>query len=197
MQYMRTVICMDFGELKFNENQEKTGGMMLEQRIVKLLNQQVNKEFYSAYLYLDFSNYYYDKALDGFGNWFKIQAQEERDHAMLFIQYLQNNGEKIELEAIAKPDIELVSAKAVLAEGLKHEKYVTSLIHNIYDEAYSVKDFRTMQFLDWFVKEQGEEETNAENLVKKFELFGDDPKSLYMLDNELGARVYAAPSLVL
>ena len=197
MQYMRTVICMDFGKLKFNENQEKTGGMMLEQRVVELLNRQVNKEFYSAYLYLDFSNYYYDKGLDGFGNWYKIQAQEERDHAMLFIQYLQNNGEKIELEAIAKPDIELVSAKAVLAEGLKHEKYVTSLIHNIYDAAYSVKDFRTMQFLDWFVKEQGEEETNAENLVKKFELFGDDPKSLYMLDNELGARVYAAPSLVL
>lgn len=197
MQYMRTVICMDFGKLKFNENQEKTGGMMLEQRVVELLNRQVNKEFYSAYLYLDFSNYYYDKGLDGFGNWYKIQAQEERDHAMLFIQYLQNNGEKIELEAIAKPDIELVSAKAVLAEGLKHEKYVTSLIHNIYDVAYSVKDFRTMQFLDWFVKEQGEEETNAENLVKKFELFGDDPKSLYMLDNELGARVYAAPSLVL
>ena len=84
-----------------------------------------------------------------------------------------------------------------LAEGLKHEQYVTSLIHNIYDAAYSVKDFRTMQFLDWFVKEQGEEETNADGLVKKFELFGDDPKSLYMLDSELGARVYSAPSLVL
>lgn len=101
------------------------------------------------------------------------------------------------LEAIDKPAVTLESAKAVLAEGLKHEQYVTSLIHNIYDAAYSVKDFRTMQFLDWFVKEQGEEETNAEGLIKKFELFGDDPKSLYMLDNELGARVYSAPSLVL
>ena len=170
---------------------------MLDSRVVDLLNQQVNKEFYSAYLYLDFSNYYYDLGLDGFGNWYKIQAQEERDHAMLFVQYLQNNGERIRLEAIAKPNVELSSPKAVLGEGLKHEQYVTSLIHNIYDAAYSVKDFRTMQFLDWFVKEQGEEETNADNLVKKFELFGDDPKSLYMLDNELGARVYAAPSLVL
>ena len=101
------------------------------------------------------------------------------------------------LDAIAKPGVELASAKAVLAEGLKHEQYVTSLIHAIYDVAYSVKDFRTMQFLDWFVKEQGEEETNADNLIKKFELFGDDPKSLYMLDSELGARVYSAPSLVL
>ena len=113
------------------------------------------------------------------------------------IQYLQNNGEKVELSAIDKPQVALESAKAVLGEGLKHEQYVTSLIHNIYDAAYSVKDFRTMQFLDWFVKEQGEEETNAESLVKKFELFGNDSKGLYMLDNELGARVYSAPSLVL
>ena len=116
---------------------------------------------------------------------------------MLFVQYLQNNGEKVTLEAIAKPDVELTSAKVVPEEGLKHEQYVTSLIHNIYDAAYSVKDFRTMQFLDWFVKEQGEEETNADNLVKKYALFGDDPKSLYMLDNELAGRVYSAPSLVL
>ena len=170
---------------------------MLDKRVVELLNQQVNKEFYSAYLYLDFSNYYYDKGLDGFGNWYRIQAQEERDHAMLFVQYLQNNGESVSLEAIEKPGVELTSPKAVLSEGLKHERYVTSLIHAIYDAAYSVKDFRTMQFLDWFVKEQGEEENNADSLVKKFELFGDDPKSLYMLDNELGARVYTAPSLVL
>lgn len=170
---------------------------MLDANVVKLLNNQVNKEFYSAYLYLDFSNYYYDQGLDGFGNWYYIQAQEERDHAMLFVQYLQNNGEKIELEVIDKPSVQLTSAKAVLEEGFKHEKYVTELIHTIYDAAYSVKDFRTMQFLDWFVKEQGEEETNADNLVKKFELFGDDPKSLYMLDQELGQRVYTAPSLTL
>ena len=170
---------------------------MLDKKVVELLNQQVNKEFYSAYLYLDFSNFYYDEGLDGFGNWYKIQAQEERDHAMLFVQYLQNNGEKVVLETIDKPQIQIESAKSVLEEGLKHEQYVTSLINAIYDAAYSVKDFRTMQFLDWFVKEQGEEETNADNLVKKYELFGDDPKSLYMLDNELGARTYSAPSLVL
>lgn len=170
---------------------------MLDEKVIELLNQQVNKEFYSAYLYLDFSNYYYDLGLDGFGSWYRIQAQEERDHAMLFVQYLQNNGERAVLEAIGKPDVELTNPKTVLKEALKHEQYVTSQIHNIYDAAHSVKDFRTMQFLDWFVKEQGEEETNADNLVKKFELFGDDPKSLYMLDNELGARVYTAPSLVL
>lgn len=170
---------------------------MLDKKVVDLLNQQVNKEFYSAYLYLDFSNFYYDEGLEGFGNWYRIQAQEERDHAMLMLQYLQNNGEKVVLEAIDRPSVEITDAKSVLEAGLKHEQYVTGLIHTIYDAAYSVKDFRTMQFLDWFVKEQGEEENNAETLVKKFELFGDDPKSLYMLDNELGARVYSAPSLTL
>ena len=157
---------------------------MLDKKVVELLNQQVNKEFYSAYLYLDFSNFCYDQGLDGFGNWYRVQAQEERDHAMLFVQYLQNNGERAVLETIEKPAVAPDSVKMVLAEGLNHERYVTSLIHNICDAAHSVK-------------EQGEEETNAESLVKKYELFGDDPKSLYMLDNELGARVYSAPSLVL
>ena len=170
---------------------------MLDAKVVRLLNEQINKEFYSAYLYLDFSNYYFDQELNGFGNWYKIQAQEERDHAMLFLQYLLNNGERIELEAIAKPDVALESNQAVLEAGLRHERYVTSLIHTIYEAAYAVKDFRTMQFLDWFVKEQGEEESNAESLVKKYALYGSDPRSLYMLDSEMAGRVYAAPSLVL
>ena len=170
---------------------------MLDRKVVELLNQQINKEFYSAYLYLDFSNYFYDKELNGFGNWYRIQAQEERDHAMLFLQYLQNNGERVTLDAIARPDVELTDDMTVLKAGMKHEVYVTSLIHTIYEAAYAVKDFRTMQLLDWFVKEQGEEENNADSLIKKFELYGSDPRSLYMLDSEMAARVYAAPSLVL
>ena len=85
----------------------------------------------------------------------------------------------------------------VLKAGLEHEKYVTALINDIYAEAYEAKDFRTMQFLDWFVKEQGEEETNANELISKMELFGSDPKGLYMLNQELAARVYSAPSLTL
>lgn len=170
---------------------------MLDTKVTELLNEQVNKEFYSAYLYLDFSNYYTEQGLDGFANWYMIQAQEERDHAMLFMQYMQNNGCKVTLDAIAKPDEEFKSFADPLHAGYKHEQYVTSLIHTIYDAANEVKDFRTMQFLDWFVKEQGEEETNAEGLIKKFDLFGSDPKSLYMLDNELAARVYSAPSLTL
>lgn len=85
----------------------------------------------------------------------------------------------------------------VLKAGLEHEKYVTSLINDIYGEAYEARDFRTMQFLDWFVKEQGEEETNANDLISKMELFGSDSKSLYMLNQELATRVYSAPSFVL
>ena len=170
---------------------------MLNEKVAELMNDQINKEFYSSYLYLDMSNYYVDKNLDGFANWFKIQAQEERDHAILFMEYLEANSCKVTLEAVAKPDKRFEEPADPLKAALEHEQYVTSLINNIYDAAYSVKDFRTMQFLDWFVKEQGEEETNADNLVKKYELFGGDPKSLYMLDNELGARVYSAPSLVL
>ncbi len=170
---------------------------MISEKVAKLLNEQINKEFYSAYLYLDFSNFYVDQGLNGFANWYKVQAQEERDHAMLFMQYMQNNDLKVTLEAIEKPDKVFTENKEPLAAALEHERYVTSLINTIYDAAYQEKDFRTMQFLDWFVKEQGEEETNATDLIKKMDLFGADPKSLYMLDNELAARVYTAPSLVL
>lgn len=170
---------------------------MLDPKVTELLVDQVNKEFYSAYLYLDFSNYYKDIGLDGFANWYMIQAQEERDHALLFLQYLQNNSEKVTLEAIAKPDKTYNSAKDPLIYGLEHEEYVTSLIHTIYGAAYDIKDFRTMQFLDWFVKEQGEEEKNAHDMITKYDLFGNDPKSLYMLDQELAGRTYTAPSLTL
>lgn len=170
---------------------------MLDQKVAALLNEQVNKEFYSAYLYLDFSIYYDDIGLDGFSNWYRIQAQEERDHAMLFLQYLQNNGCKVTLDAIQKPDRELKDKLEVLEFGLEHEQYVTSLINTIYEAAQNAKDFRTTQFLDWFVKEQGEEEKNAEDMIKKMKLFGDDAKGLYMLNTEMAARVYSAPSLVL
>lgn len=170
---------------------------MLNKDVAALINDQINKELYSAYLYLDFSNYYKEEGLDGYANWYYIQAQEERDHAMLFLQYMQMNGEKVTLEAIAKPDKELTSLIAPLEFGLEHEQYVTSLINNIYAVAMKANDFRTMQFLDWFVKEQMEEEENAEGNLKRFQLFGSDMKALYDLDTELAARVYSAPSLVL
>lgn len=170
---------------------------MLNGDVAALLNTQINKELYSAYLYLDFANYYTECGLDGFANWYRVQAQEERDHALLFIQYLHNNGEKVVFEAVEKPAQSFTSARGPLAAGWEHEQYVTGLIHTIYACAYEAKDFRTMQFLDWFIKEQGEEEASADTLLKKMELFGSDAKGLYLLDNELGTRVYTAPSLTL
>lgn len=170
---------------------------MLNSKVAKLLNEQIVKELYSAYLYLDFSIYYEQQGLDGFANWYMIQAQEERDHAMLFLKYLQLNGEKATLDVIDKPDKSLENLMAPLKAGLEHEQYVTSLINDIYAAAHEAKDFRTMQFLDWFVKEQLEEEKNADDMIKKMELFGSDPKGLYSLDAEYSARIYSAPSLVL
>ncbi len=169
----------------------------MDKNLAELLNDQINKEFYSAYLYLDMANFYSDKGLDGFANWYEIQAKEEQDHAMLIYQYLHNNNEKVTLKAIAKPDKTFTTLMDPLKAGLEHEQYVTSLINNIYSVATQVQDYRTVQFLDWFVKEQGEEEKNSTDLITKMELFGDDARTLYMLNSELAARVYSAPSLVL
>ena len=159
--------------------------------VAQLINEQINKEFYSAYLYLDFANYYAAAGLDGFENWYRVQAQEERDHALLFFQYLLNNGVAVSFGAIDAPDWTRGDHMTPLKKALEHEQYVTSLINGIYAAAYDDRDFRTMQLLDWFVKEQGEEEKNASDLITKMELFGSDAKGLYMLNSELKARVYA------
>lgn len=169
----------------------------MDQNVSKLLNEQVNAEFYSAYLYLDFANFYETKGLDGFANWYEIQAKEEQDHAMLMYHFMHNNDETVTLEAVAKPDKTFETLLDPLKAGLEHEKYVTSLIHKIYAAAQGVNDFRVLQFLDWFVKEQGEEEKNASDMITKMELFGSDAKGLYMLNSELAARSYTAPSLQL
>lgn len=173
------------------------GGTNMNDKTAALLNDQINKEFYSAYLYLDMANFYTEKGLDGFANWYEIQAKEEQDHGMLMYQYLHNNGIKVTLGAIAKPDKTFTELMDPLKAGLEHEKYVTALINTIYASAQEDNDFRTAQFLDWFIKEQGEEEKNSMDLITKMELFGNDARSLYMLNSELGARTYSAPSLVL
>jgi ferritin len=170
---------------------------MLNKEVAKLLNEQITKELYSAYLYMDMANYYADNSLNGYEHWFFVQMQEERDHALLFRQYLLNNGELVKLAAIDAPDKSYENFRVPLVMSYEHEQTVTASINNIYEAAYRNKDFRTMQFLDWFIKEQGEEEKNADDNIKKYDLFGSDPKGLYMLDSEMKARIYAAPSLVL
>ncbi len=170
---------------------------MLNKEVAKLMNEQINKELYSAYLYLDIANYYTGKNLNGFANWFTVQAQEERDHALLFMTFLLNNGEEVKLGAIAAPDVPFPDFRAPLTAALEHEKYITASIHNIFDVANTNKDYRAFDILNWFIKEQGEEEKNSDELIQKYDLFGADGKGLYMLDSELGTRIYSAPSLVL
>ncbi len=168
---------------------------MLNEKITKMINEQINKEFFSSYLYLAFSCYYASKNLTGFANWYNVQAQEEKDHAMIFLNYLLDNGEEVELEKLEKPESRYSDFEAPLLAGLDHERFITASINDIYAEALAQKDFRTVQFLDWFVKEQGEEEKNADELIQNFRLFGTDGKGLFMLDRELGARTYTATTI--
>lgn len=164
----------------------------MHSKVADLLKDQVNKEFYSAYLYLAFSNYYYGENLDGFGHWFEVQAREEQDHAMKILKYLQDNNEKVVLEAIAAPEANFGNSREPLAAALKHEQYVTSLIHNIYGRAREVDDYRCCQFLEWFIAEQGEEEKNTSDLIAKYDMLGGDAKGLYLLNAELKGRPEAA-----
>ena len=180
-----------------NKSHPMKGDCDMNEKVAALLNDQINKEFYSAYLYLDMSNYYDELDLDGYANYYMVQAQEERDHALLFMRYMQSIGLKVTLDAIGKPEKEYHSVLEPLEEAARHERYVTDLINNIYHEAHQDKDYRTLKFLDWFVDEQREEEDSADSMVNRYKLFGSDPRGLYLLDQEYAARTYAPPGLTL
>lgn len=171
--------------------------IMIMEKIQEMLNNQIAREFYSAYLYLGIADYYVEQGLEGFANWFEVQAKEELDHAMLFRKYLQNDEALVNLGQIAAPRISYSHTGEGFTAALAHEKMITASIGAIYAEALDNKDYKTSQFLDWFIKEQGEEEKKAGDLCKKFQLFGSDAKGLYMLNAELLTRVYAPPSLML
>lgn len=168
---------------------------MVKSHIADMINTQIKNEFYSAYLYLDMANYYADMGLDGFENWFLIQAQEERDHAMLFRKYLQNNGYSVKLQTVEAPEFCYQEPIEPLEKALSQEKIVTQAIHGIYDMAHKEGDWRTLEFLNWFVKEQGEEEKSADDLVTKFKLFGGNGSGLLAFDKVLGERTYSPPDL--
>jgi ferritin len=161
---------------------------MLNEKIVQLVNDQVNKEFYSAYLYLEISNFYVEKGLDGFAHWFMEQAIEEKEHALKFMSYLQDNSHSVVLDKIGSPTTKFADLRTPLVAALNHERYVTNEINKIYHEAVALKDYRSQEFLDWFVKEQGEEELNAETLIQKYDLFANEAAGLYALNKELGKR---------
>lgn len=166
----------------------------MDARVYELLNDQINKEFYSAYLYLSFADFYEEEGLDGFANWYEIQAREERDHAIIFRNYLHENGQKVKLLSIGQPDKTFSNYIEPLEAALRHEKYITSLIDNMYSAAMDAHDYRTMKFLGWFIAEQQEEEDNAEKMITRMKLFGSDEKALYDLDRENAARLYVTPA---
>lgn len=161
---------------------------MLDKKVKDLINSQINKELYSAYLYLDFANYYEDQGLSGFAHWYDIQGKEEVEHAMKLRTYLFDNGERVTFDAIAKPDKELTCVEDGLKAALDHERYVTACINEIYTAAKEINDYKTMEYLNWFVREQVEEEKNAEDLLKKYQLFGKECRGLYALDKDMMGR---------
>lgn len=166
---------------------------MINEKVSKVLIDQVNKELYSAYLYLSMSAYFSNIGLLGFANWMKVQVQEEQAHAMLMYDFLINRGEKITLAAIEAPPSDWKGPLHVMETALKHEEYVTSLINNIIAVAEEVKDRATMSYFNWFVDEQVEEEANAQDIISKLKLIGDDKSALYLLDKDLSARVFTPP----
>lgn len=169
---------------------------MISNKLEKLLNDQIQREFYSAYLYISMECYFAYRSLNGFAHWYRIQAMEERDHAIILINYINQVGGRVKLKALESPEWDFKSIEEVISKQLEHERLVTNSIYNIADQAIEERDHKTSSFLKWFIDEQTEEEANAENMLSKIRLIGEnDGKGIIMIDSELATRVYtiAAP----
>lgn len=166
---------------------------MINEKLQEAFNDQINKEFYSEYLYLAMKVYFQELNLQGFVNWFDVQVQEEHAHAMGMVNYLNDRGGKIDLRAIEKPVVEGNTPLEVFEHVLRHEEYVTSRINHVMDVAEEVKDRAAMHLLDWYIKEQVEEEASVGGVLATLRLIGDDKKALLMLDKDLAARTFTAP----
>jgi ferritin len=166
---------------------------MLDERMEEALNFQFNRELYSGYLYLAMAAYFEDQDLPGFANWMRIQAQEELSHAMKFYDYIVRRGARAVMADIEAPQNEWESATAVFEQVYEHEQMVTGLIHKLVDLALELSDHATNNFLQWFVAEQVEEEESASGVLQKVKLAGESKSGLYMLDQELGQRIFHPP----
>ena len=166
---------------------------MISKEVTKLLNEQIMKELYSAYLYQSMAAYSAENSLKGFANWFQIQALEEIFHAEKFYNYIMDQGAKVELLAIDKPKSDFSSPTDLFEETLAHEKTVTASINNIVNQARKENDEATYIFLQWFVTEQVEEEAAPAEILGRLKLAGNQGGGLFMIDNELGQRVYNPP----
>lgn len=167
---------------------------MLKKKMLKALNDQINAEMFSSYLYLSMEAYFQSISLKGFASWMRAQAQEELMHAMKFYDFVYERGGTVTLEAIAKPENRWDSPLAAFEAVAKHEAHVTDLINNLVDMAISEKDHATNNFLQWFISEQVEEEASAAEIVERLKLIRDNTSGLFMMDAELGRRVFVMPA---
>lgn len=166
---------------------------MINEKMQNAFNDQINKELYSEYLYLGMKTYFSELNLQGFVNWFDVQIQEEHAHAMGMYDYLIERGGKVQLATIEAPEIKGKTPLEVFEQVLSHEEFVTSRINALMDVAEEVKDRAALSFLDWYLKEQVEEESSVGGVLATLKLIGDDKKALLMLDKDLAARVFTAP----
>jgi ferritin len=168
---------------------------MIKSSIENAINNQINTEFYSSYLYLSMSAYFEAKSFSGFAKWMVIQAQEEYTHAMKFYTYLIQKGGLVKLSQIDEPKQEWKSLIDVFEDTYEHEQNVTASINAIVDLALLEKDHATVSFLNWFVTEQVEEEATVQKIVDDLKLIGDNNNGLFMMDRELGQRATTASSV--
>jgi ferritin len=166
---------------------------MISEKLFSELNNQINFEFYSAHIYLAMAAYCAAEDFDGFANFFKVQAEEEKFHAMKFYNYVNEMNGRVLLEGMPNPKNEYSSLLDVFKVAYAHEKIVTSKIYNLTDIATEEREHATISLLKWFIDEQVEEESNFNGLIKRLSRINEDPTSLYMLDAELAARVFIPP----
>jgi len=158
--------------------------------MLSALNEQINAEQYSAFLYLSMSAWCSDNGLPGFANWLYVQYQEELSHANKFFNYVNERGEKVLLKAIAQMPTDFDGIIDIVEKTLEHEKLVTSLVNNLVDVAVEVRDHATQSFLHWFVDEQVEEEANVQEILDTLKLIDGQGNGIFMLDREMRQRVF-------
>lgn len=167
---------------------------MISEKLFNALNDQINFEFYSSYVYLSMSSYCEDEDLTGFANFFRVQAQEELFHAMKMYDYVIEMGGRVILESIEKPESSYDSVLHAFKTALNHERIVTERIYTLTDIATEEREHATISFLKWFIDEQVEEEATFKGIVKQIERSIDNPAALYMLDGNLAQRTFTPPT---
>ena len=166
---------------------------MINNKMQDAFNDQINKEFYSEYLYLAMKAKFAEMNLQGFVNWFDVQVQEEHAHGMGMYDYILERGGEVKLEAIDRPEVKGSTPLEIFEQVIEHEEFVTSRINALMDVAEEVKDRAALSFLDWYLKEQVEEESSVGGVLATLKLIGDDKKALLMLDKDLATRVFNPP----